>query len=94
MISKKICFVLQILFFNFKNVLTNLHYLNNDFSENGKRFGFFSEEDRLQSLREARDMFHFGYDNYMKYAYPLDELDPIHCEGRGPDYEHPLVHRI
>jgi mannosidase alpha-like ER degradation enhancer 1 len=38
---------------------------------------------------EARDMFRFGFDNYMEHAYPLDELDPIHCVGRGPDYKHP-----
>ncbi|XP_052226391.1 ER degradation-enhancing alpha-mannosidase-like protein 1 [Dreissena polymorpha] len=34
-------------------------------------------------------MFYFGYDNYMKHAYPMDELDPIHCTGRGPDYDNP-----
>lgn len=33
----------------------------------------------------AREMFMFGYNNYVAYAYPLDELDPIHCRGRGPD---------
>jgi len=25
----------------------------------------------------------------MKNAFPLDELDPIHCKGRGPDHENP-----
>ena len=30
-----------------------------------------------------------GYDNYMLHAFPLDELDPVHCKGRGPDYKHP-----
>ncbi len=30
-------------------------------------------------------MFQFAYDSYMEHAYPLDELDPIHCKGRGPD---------
>ena len=40
-------------------------------------------------LDETRQMFTFGYDSYMKYAFPLDELDPIHCTGRGPDYENP-----
>ena len=30
-------------------------------------------------------MFTFSFDNYMRHAYPLDELDPIHCKGRGPD---------
>uniref|UniRef100_A0A8C7F0X6 Uncharacterized protein n=1 Tax=Oncorhynchus kisutch TaxID=8019 RepID=A0A8C7F0X6_ONCKI len=30
----------------------------------------------------AKDMFYFGYDNYMKYAFPEDELNPIDCQGR------------
>uniref|UniRef100_A0A914EPM6 alpha-1,2-Mannosidase n=1 Tax=Acrobeloides nanus TaxID=290746 RepID=A0A914EPM6_9BILA len=38
---------------------------------------------------QAKEMFYFGYDNYMEHAFPLDELDPIHCKGRGPDYDHP-----
>ncbi|KFM79018.1 ER degradation-enhancing alpha-mannosidase-like 1, partial [Stegodyphus mimosarum] len=38
---------------------------------------------------EARKMFQFGYDNYLKYAFPKDELNPIFCTGRGPDYENP-----
>jgi hypothetical protein len=25
----------------------------------------------------------------MKYAFPQDELDPIHCRGRGPDIDRP-----
>jgi len=33
-------------------------------------------------LKETREMFIFGYDSYMKYAFPLDELDPIHCTGK------------
>lgn len=40
-------------------------------------------------LQKARDMFTFGYDGYMQYAFPLDELDPIHCVGRGPDVDDP-----
>jgi len=33
----------------------------------------------------ASSMFHHGYDNYMEHAFPYDELDPIHCRGRGVD---------
>lgn len=33
-------------------------------------------------LEETRKMFTFGYDSYIKYAFPLDELDPIHCSGK------------
>lgn len=26
-------------------------------------------------------MFHHAYDGYLKYAYPLDELRPLTCDG-------------
>jgi hypothetical protein len=46
--------------------------------------------DQVQRWRaEAKQMFYHGYDNYMQHAFPMDELDPIHCTGRGPDYAHP-----
>ncbi len=44
---------------------------------------------RLELREKARAMFTFGYDNYLRHAFPLDELDPIHCTGRGPDYDNP-----
>jgi hypothetical protein len=50
---------------------------------------YFSRSERLQYREKAREMFQFGYDNYMKYAFPQDELDPIHCRGRGPDIDRP-----
>lgn len=50
---------------------------------------YFSRLERLEYREKAREMFQFGYDNYMKYAFPQDELDPIHCRGRGPDIERP-----
>lgn len=49
----------------------------------------FTEQQRLEALEETRQMFQFGYDCYMKCAFPLDELDPIQCKGRGPDKENP-----
>ncbi|XP_054724208.1 ER degradation-enhancing alpha-mannosidase-like protein 1 [Uloborus diversus] len=54
-----------------------------------KKYGSFSEDLRLEMKEEARKMFQFGYDNYLKYAFPKDELNPIYCTGRGPDYENP-----
>ena len=54
-----------------------------------KQYGSFSESDRVEMLRETRQMFYHGYDNYMEHAFPLDELNPLHCCGRGPDYEQP-----
>lgn len=55
------------------------------------QYKMFSESDMLNARKAAHDMFTFGYDNYMRYAYPLDELDPINCLGRGPDYANPYV---
>ena len=56
-----------------------------------RRYSHFGEIERLRLRNEAKEMFYFGYDNYIKYAYPLDELDPIHCTGRGPDHHNPYV---
>ena len=53
------------------------------------KYGHFSESERLGMLEASKNMFQFGYDNYMEYAFPEDELDPIHCKGRGPDHEKP-----
>lgn len=54
-----------------------------------KKYGKFSEKDRFEMVKLAKNMFQFGYDNYMKYAFPQDELNPIYCTGRGPDIENP-----
>lgn len=54
-----------------------------------QKYGSFSERRRLEMLEEAKKMFYFAYENYMRYAFPKDELDPIHCTGRGPDRENP-----
>lgn len=53
------------------------------------KYGFFSEEHRVQMLEKTRTMFYFAYESYMKYAFPMDELNPINCEGRGPDVKNP-----
>lgn len=54
-----------------------------------RKYGRLPENERLQLKRDTQDMFYFGYDSYMKYAYPKDELNPIYCEGRGPDHDNP-----
>ncbi|CAG7837921.1 unnamed protein product [Allacma fusca] len=54
-----------------------------------QKYGSFTDDMRHEMLNEVRKMFYFGYDSYMKYAFPLDELDPIHCVGRGPDHDNP-----
>ena len=62
------------------------------FGANGiydRKYRHFSEEQRTHGLQLARHMFQFGYDSYMKYAFPADELNPIDCTGRGPDVDNP-----
>uniref|UniRef100_A0A6J0V623 alpha-1,2-Mannosidase n=1 Tax=Pogona vitticeps TaxID=103695 RepID=A0A6J0V623_9SAUR len=49
----------------------------------------FPPQLRAQLRDAARSMFVFGYDNYMEYAFPQDELNPIECRGRGPDRADP-----
>ena len=39
-------------------------------------YGHFPESLRLEMLSESRKMFEFGYNCYMKCAFPQDELDP------------------
>ena len=51
----------------------------------------FSEELRLQMRQEAYNMFYWGYNHYIAHAFPEDELDPIHCKGRGHDWDNPYV---
>uniref|UniRef100_A0A0K8RA00 alpha-1,2-Mannosidase n=1 Tax=Ixodes ricinus TaxID=34613 RepID=A0A0K8RA00_IXORI len=54
-----------------------------------RKYGSFPEKLRLEMAQEAKLMFEFAYDSYMKYAFPKDELNPIYCTGRGPDYDDP-----
>uniref|UniRef100_A0A4X2KSB4 alpha-1,2-Mannosidase n=1 Tax=Vombatus ursinus TaxID=29139 RepID=A0A4X2KSB4_VOMUR len=53
--------------------------------------GAFPPQLRAQMRDLARGMFAFGYDNYMAHAFPEDELNPIHCRGRGPDRGDPVL---
>lgn len=51
----------------------------------------FPEELRLVFRERARQMFYDAYDNYIRYAFPMDELNPVDCSGRGRDWDNPLV---
>lgn len=53
----------------------------------------FPPQLRARLRDAARGMFAFGYDSYMQHAFPSDELDPLHCCGRGPDRDDPWVGR-
>jgi len=38
-------------------------------------------EERASLREEAAGLFYAGYNAYMRHAFPLDELDPVRCEG-------------
>ncbi|KZT24443.1 glycoside hydrolase family 47 protein [Neolentinus lepideus HHB14362 ss-1] len=49
----------------------------------------WSASRRLQTREKVRELWYHGYDNYMTHAFPLDELAPLSCTGRGPDWSNP-----
>lgn len=67
--------------------LTSYPFLYNDrFSSS---YGALTKKEIENAKRIAREMFYFAYDNYMQFAFPMDELDPINCTGRGHDHQNP-----
>ncbi|KAI3421157.1 ER degradation-enhancing alpha-mannosidase-like protein 1 [Globodera pallida] len=78
--------VASILFNSVQSRLPNFPFHASKFEA---KFSQIDVDDVEMARDQAREMFFFGYNNYMKHAFPMDELDPIHCTGRGPDYENP-----
>uniref|UniRef100_A0A8C7IDR7 alpha-1,2-Mannosidase n=2 Tax=Oncorhynchus TaxID=8016 RepID=A0A8C7IDR7_ONCKI len=66
-----------------------LSLFEGDRDEYDRRYSSFPDTLKIKMKGMAKDMFYFGYDNYMKYAFPEDELNPIDCQGRGPDVLNP-----
>lgn len=66
-----------------------LSFFDGNKDEYVRRYSSFPNTLKAKMKGMAKDMFYFGYDNYMKYAFPEDELNPIDCEGRGPDVSNP-----
>ncbi|XP_060066247.1 ER degradation-enhancing alpha-mannosidase-like protein 1 [Ylistrum balloti] len=85
----KILVILPTVIFLFFYKTRGLDGFWNDNTVNGKKYGEFSDEERLEMLEATKRMFQFGYDNYIKYAFPDDELNPIYCRGRGHDHADP-----
>lgn len=44
---------------------------------------------KLQARNTTRELWYHGFDSYMRYAFPMDELAPLSCTGRGPDWYNP-----
>jgi hypothetical protein len=70
-----------------KNAFKNI--ISFDYNQQFVKWSYFNEVERVKYKEKAREMFYHGFDNYMSHAYPLDELDPIACKGRGPDTDNP-----
>lgn len=66
-----------------------LSFFDGNKDEYVRRYSTFPDSLKAKMKGMAKDMFYFGYDNYMKYAFPEDELNPIDCVGRGPDVLNP-----
>ncbi|PVF93371.1 hypothetical protein CPB86DRAFT_715665 [Serendipita vermifera] len=49
----------------------------------------WTAEKKLQYREATRELWDHGYDSYMSYAFPTDELMPLSCFGRGPDFDNP-----
>lgn len=66
-----------------------LSFFDGNQDEYVRKYSSFPDALKAEMKDMAKEMFYFGYDNYMKYAFPEDELNPIDCEGRGPDVLNP-----
>ncbi|KAL5530319.1 hypothetical protein ACEPAF_6576 [Sanghuangporus sanghuang] len=49
----------------------------------------WSFRQKLDAREKTRELWNHGFNNYMQHAFPLDELMPLSCAGRGPDWENP-----
>ncbi|KAK9708768.1 hypothetical protein K7432_009418 [Basidiobolus ranarum] len=48
-----------------------------------------TEKRRIELRDKAKEMFYHGFNNYMTHGFPLDELNPLNCSGRGRDKKDP-----
>lgn len=60
--------------------IVNYFKLNNETLKQYNEYLYFPNNERIRLKNLAKEMFEFGYDNYMKFAFPLDELNPIYCK--------------
>jgi len=44
---------------------------------------------KLDAREKTRELWYHGFENYMSHAFPLDELAPLSCGGKGPDWYNP-----
>ncbi|KAH9050101.1 alpha-mannosidase [Lactarius hengduanensis] len=49
----------------------------------------WSPQRKSEMRDKVRELWYHGYTSYMRFAFPLDELAPLSCTGRGPDWHFP-----
>lgn len=49
----------------------------------------WNAERKLEYREATRDLWNHGYNSYIQYAFPMDELKPLSCSGHGPDWDEP-----
>ncbi|KAF9263487.1 alpha mannosidase-like protein, partial [Marasmius fiardii PR-910] len=49
--------------------------------------GQWTPQRKLLARERTRELWYHGFNNYMTFAFPLDELTPLSCSGQGPDWE-------
>ncbi|KIM46267.1 glycoside hydrolase family 47 protein [Hebeloma cylindrosporum] len=54
-----------------------------------KRSSGWTPQRKLAAREKTRELWYDGFDNYMTFAFPMDELTPISCSGQGPDWCNP-----
>ncbi|KAJ6516008.1 alpha mannosidase-like protein [Mycena sanguinolenta] len=66
-------------------------WINNINASPVKSSGWTHERKLAARLRTylQRSLWYHGFNNYMTFAFPLDELRPLSCTGQGPDWDHP-----
>jgi hypothetical protein len=62
------------------NVLDYFRVLNKSTLKEFNDYLYFPDSERVRLKNLAKSMVEFAYDNYMKFAFPLDELNPIYCK--------------
>ena len=71
-------------------VLLNLTGLSNSRRPTGNHERSIPGVPHIASLRkETEDLFYHGYENYMKHAFPEDELRPVSCKPLSRDRDNP-----
>uniref|UniRef100_A0A0W0FCH3 alpha-1,2-Mannosidase n=1 Tax=Moniliophthora roreri TaxID=221103 RepID=A0A0W0FCH3_MONRR len=49
----------------------------------------WTSQRKLAAREKTRELWYHGFNNYMTFAFPLDELTPLSCTGQGPNWENP-----